>query len=163
MLATKILARLLVTSGPSYVQKFVEKTGGVVVMQHRLKRWWSFPAIWPICFAIFFGLDVGTIDFARSFELYSLLETFASGGKTVVVYPAMLPVITAMLEEGLKSVTRDQTDPDSPLTERSNEKGQGLANVPSTPTHIRRRSMTLNTEPVVSSQSISSSVTPPTH
>ena len=161
MLATKILARLLVTSGPSYVHKFVEKTGGVVVMQHRLRRWWSFPAIWPICFAIFFGLDVGTIDFARSFELYSLLETFASGGNTVVVYPAMLPVITAMLEEGLKSVTRDQTDPDSPLTERSNGKAQGLANVPSTPTHIRRRSMTLNTEPVVSSQSISASETPP--
>lgn len=163
MLATKILARLLVTSGPIYVQKFVEKTGGVVVMQHRLRRWWSVPTIWPICFAIFFGLDVGAIDFARSFELYSLLETFASGGKTVVVYPAMLPVIAAMLEEGLKSVTRDQTDPDSPLTERSNGKGQGLAKVPSTPTHIRRRSMTLNAEPAVSSQSSIASVTLPIH
>ena len=159
MLATKILARLLVTSGPLYVQKFAEKTGGVVVMQHRLRRWWSIPTIWPICFAIFFGLDVGAIDFARSFELYSLLETFASGGKTVVAYPAMLPVITAMLEEGLKSVTRDQTDPDSPLTERSNGKSQDLAKMPPIPTHIRRRSMTLNTEPIVSGQSISASVT----
>lgn len=163
MLATKILARLLVTSGPSYVQKFVEKTGGVVVMQHRLRRWWNVPTIWPICFAIFFGLDVGAIDFARSFDLYSLLETFASGGKTFVVYPAMLPVITAMLEEGLRSVTRNQTDPDSPLAERSNGKGQVLAKVPSTPTHIRRRSMTLNTEPIVSSQSISASMTLPSH
>ena len=151
VLAAKILARLLVTSGASYVQKFVEKTGGVIVMQHRLRRWWSIPTIWPICFAIFFGLDVGTINFARSFDLFGLLETFASGGKISVVYPAMLPVITTMLEQGLKSVTRDQSDPDSPLAERSNGKGQGLAKMLSTPTHVRQRSMTLNTEPVASS------------
>ena len=151
MLAAKILARLLVTSGASYVQKFVEKTGGVIVMQHRLRRWWSIPTIWPICFAIFFGLDVGNINFARSFDLFGLLETFASGGKISVVYPAMLPVITTMLEQGLKSVTRDQSDPDSPLAERSNGKGHGLAKMPSTPTHIRQRSMTLDTEPVASS------------
>ena len=151
VLAAKILARLLVTSGASYVQKFVEKTGGVLVMQHRLRRWWSVPTIWPICFAIFFGLDVGTIDFARSFDLFGLLETFASGGKTSVVYPAMLPVITTMLEQGLRSVTRDQSDPDSPLAERSNGKGQGLARMLSTHTHVRQRSMTLNTEPVASS------------
>ena len=151
VLAAKILARLLVTSGASYVQKFVEKTGGVIVMQHRLRRWWSIPTIWPICFAIFFGLDVGTIDFARSFDLFGLLETFASGSKISVVYPAMLPVITTMLEQGLKTVTRDQSDPESPLAERSNGKGQGLAKTPYAPTPIRQRSMTLNTEPIASS------------
>lgn len=150
MLAAKILARLLVISGSSYVQKFVEKTGGVVVMQHRLKRWWNIPTVWPICFAVFFGLDVANIDFARTFDLFSLLDTFASGDKITVVYPAMLPVITAMLEEGLKTVTRDQSDPDSPLAEKSNGKVQHFSKTPATPIHTRQRSMTLNIEPTAS-------------
>ena len=155
VLAAKILARLLVISGASYFHKFVDKTGGVIIMQHRLKRWWSVPTIWPICFAIFFGLDVGTIDFTRNFDLFTLLETFASDGKATVVYPAMLPVITAMLEQGLKNVIRDQSDPISPLAERINGGSLLLGKVLSTPTFPGRRTMILNVEPASSSQSIS--------
>ena len=134
-------------SGSSYVQKFVEKTGGLVVMQHRLRRWWNCPTVWPVCFAVLFGLDVANINFSRTFDLFSLLEIFASGSKTAVVYPVMLPVITAMLAEGLKVVTRDQLDPDSPLAERSNGKSQH-SKIPTTPTHTRQRSMTLPIEPM---------------
>ena len=157
MLAAKILARLLVINGPSYVQKFVDKTGGIVIMQHRFKRWWSIPTIWPICFAVFFGLDPGTIDFSRTFDMFSLLETFAPDGVAAVVNPAMLPVITAMLEQGLKTVTRDQLDPDSPLTEKSNTKTPIFSKGLATPTHARQRSMTLSIEPSTSSKPLRSS------
>ncbi len=146
MLAAKILARLLVINGPNYVQKFVDKTGGIVIMQHRFKRWWNVPTIWPICFAVFFGLDPGSIDFSRRFDMFSLLETFARDGLVSVVNPAMLPVITAMLEQGLKTVTREQMDPDSPLTEKSNGKSPTAAKSPATPTHARQQSMTLSIE-----------------
>jgi len=152
VLATKILARLLVVSGPSYVQKFVDKTGGIVVMQHRLRRWWNIPTIWPICFAILFGIDVGTIEFSRTFDLFTLLEMFASGSKVAVTYPAVLPVITSMLEQGLKAVTRDQSDPDSPLIERTNGKTPAITAGPATPTHTRQRSMTLKIETSASSK-----------
>lgn len=147
VLAAKILARLLVINGPSYVQKFVDKTGGIVIMQQSFKRWWSVPTIWPICFAVFFGLDPGSIDFSRRFDMFSLLEIFAPGGLAPVVNTAMLPVITAMLEQGLKTVTREQLDPDSPLTEKGNEKKPSFAKSPATPTHSRQRSMTLGVEP----------------
>lgn len=157
MLAAKILARLLVINGPSYVQKFVDKTGGIVIMQHRFKRWWSIPTIWPICFAVFFGLDPGIIDFSRTFDMFSLLQTFAPDGVAAVVNPAMLPVITAMLEQGLKTVTREQLDPDSPLTEKSNGKTPIFSKSPATPTHARQRSMTLSIEPSTSSKPLRSS------
>ncbi len=147
MLAAKILARLLVINGPDYVQKFVDKTGGIVIMQHRFKRWWNVPTIWPICFAIFFGLDPANIDYSRTFDMFSLLETFAPNGLAPVVNPAVLPVITAMLEQGLKTVTREQMDPDSPLTEKSNGKTAALGQNPATPTHASQRSMGLSTEP----------------
>jgi len=116
VMAAKILARLLVVSGPTYMTKFVQKTGGITVMQHRLKRWWNIPAVWTICFAIFFGVDIAKIDFRRSFDLFNLLEVFSSGNMVTVVYPEMLPVLTAMLQQGLMSVTREQSDPDSPMT-----------------------------------------------
>lgn len=152
VLAAKILARLLVINGPSYVQKFVDKTGGIVIMQHSFKRWWNIPTIWPICFAVFFGLDPGDIDFSRRFDMFSLLDTFAPNNSAPVVNPAMLPVITAMLEQGLKSVTREQLDPDSPLTEKSNGKTANIAKSPATPRNARQRSMSLSIEPSTSSK-----------
>jgi len=152
VLATKILARLLVISGPNYVQKFDNKTGGIVIMEHRLKRWWKIPTLWPVCFAILFGLDVAAIDYSRAFDLYGLLETFTTGAKVAVAYPAMLSVITSMLGEGLKTVTRDQSDPDSPLIERSNGKDVASPKGSGTPTHTRQRSMTLNIETTASSK-----------
>ena len=120
VLAAKILARLLVINGSSYVKKFTEKTGGIVIMQHRLKRWWNIPTIWRISFAILFGRDIAAIGLERNFDLFSLLESFAPAGQTKVIYPEILPVITAMLQSGLKAISKDQNDPDSPLIDRCN-------------------------------------------
>lgn len=104
ILATKILARLLVVHGRGYVKKFSEKTGGFAIMRHRLKRWWHVPTLWPICFAILFGYDVAIIDFERSFHLFGLLELFAVDGEAEVVYPEALQVLIGMLQSGLKMV-----------------------------------------------------------
>ena len=147
MLAAKILTRLLVINGPDYVQKFVDKTGGITIMQHRFRRWWNIPTIWPICFALFFGLDPADIDFSRTFDMFSLLETFTTDGLAPVANPAVLPVITAMLEQGLKTVTAQQMDPDSPLSEKSNGTRPLVAQSPATPAHVRQRSMNLKIEP----------------
>ena len=128
------------------MQKFIDKSGGIVIMKYRFKRWWNVPTIWPICFAVFFGLDPADIDFSRAFDMFSLLETFAPEGVAPIVNPAMLPVITSMLEQGLKTVTREQLDPDSPLTEKSIGKMATFAESPATPTHARQQSLTLSTE-----------------
>lgn len=145
VLAAKILARLLVLNGANYVKKFAEKTGGFVIMRHRLKRWWNIPTIWPICFSVMFGRDVAIIDFERSFDLYSMLETFAADGRAKIVCPEILPVITAMLRNGLKAVTKEQEDPESPLTGRGNSNGQPQGRTDHRPTQSRRRSMSLVT------------------
>lgn len=144
ILAAKILARLLVVNGSNYVKKFAEKTGGIIIMQHRLKRWWNIPTIWPICFAILFGRDIATVNLERKFDLYSLLESFAPESQVKVMYPEMLPVLTAMLQSGLKAIARDQKDPDSPLAEGMN----GTSHIPDeslAPTKdFQRQSMSLN-------------------
>ena len=142
VLGSKILARLLVVHGSGYATKFASKTGGFTIMRYRLKRWWDIPTLWPICFSILFARDVADIDFERPFELFSLLETF---GSCKVVYPTIVPVITSMLQHGLKDVLRHQDDPDSPLNERSSP--QDRETTLSIPTGAsRRRSMSLTKE-----------------
>jgi hypothetical protein len=140
---TKILARLLVVHGSAYVSKFASsKTGGFAIMRYQLKRWWDIPTLWPICFSILFNYDVADIDFERSFELFSLLENF---NNSKVVYPNVLPVITSMLQCGLKDVLIHQDDPDSPLAEKGNgQASKAKLDVPATAN--RRRSMSLTKE-----------------
>ena len=89
-------------------------------MRYRLKRWWNRTVLWTICYAILFGQDVANIDFGRPFDLYNLLATFGGDNTAKVTNPQILPVLTAMLQNGLKSVTKEQEDPESPLTEKSN-------------------------------------------
>lgn len=91
-------------------------------MRHRLKRWYSVSQLWPICFCILFGHDVARIDTEMPLELYNLLEAF---GSSKVVYPDVLPIISTMLQQGLKTILRDQDDPDSPLSGRSSGRNYG--------------------------------------
>ncbi|KAL8791573.1 MAG: hypothetical protein Q9195_005837 [Heterodermia aff. obscurata] len=129
-LATKLLARLLITNGASYVQKFAGKTSGVIIMQNKIKRWWNIPAMWLICFAILFGQDVASINMEQQFDFYNLIETFVAKCQARVTYPEILPVITAMLQAGLRAVTRDEPDPDSPLNETEDTTSKFLSHDP---------------------------------
>lgn len=130
MVAAKLIARLLVVHGGSYVHKFGSKTGGFVIMRHRLKRWWNVPQLWPICFAILFGKDVARIDLRKPLDLFALLEAFSDSGKAAVVYPDILQVIMGMLKAGVATIVAEMGKEAEKLKEA---KG-----------HQRRRSLSVN-------------------
>lgn len=146
ILAAKMLARLLVISGPAYVKKFVEKTGGMIIMQYRLKRWWNVPTVWPICFAILFGQDVASIDLEKKFDLYNLLEIFGSEDGVRIAYPEVLPVLIGMLRSGLNSIIKEQADPDSPFFGKFSASPGSLSWDSIAPEPTRPRSMSLDAE-----------------
>nr|KAK5440875.1 Beige protein-like 1 [Exophiala xenobiotica] len=106
VLSMRIVSRLLVVHGDTYVKKFKDstKTSGFTVMAYRLKRWWHLPALWPICFAILFDLDVCNLDLDRNFDLFGFIDLFASKKEFSVVFPEILEVIMAMLQSGLKTI-----------------------------------------------------------
>lgn len=106
VLSMRILARLLVVHGDSYIKKFKDgsKTSGFTIMAHRLKRWWHLPALWPACFAILFDLDVCNLDLDRNFDLFGFIDLFAGKKEFSVAYPEILEVIMAMLQSGLKTI-----------------------------------------------------------
>lgn len=118
LLASKILARLLITHGSTYVKKFADKSGGFSILKQRLKVWWNMPSIWIVCFALLFGHDISTIDFDGEFNHFNLADLF--GQRPVyVVYPEAFTIVTAMLEHGLRSLVQDRgqeakAEPESP-------------------------------------------------
>ncbi|KAI1825841.1 beige/BEACH domain-containing protein [Xylaria intraflava] len=139
---SKILARLLVTHGASYISKFSGRTGGFCIMAYRLKRWWHISILWPICFCILFGFDVADFDFDKDLDFAGLLETFET---CKIANPDVLPIITSMLQHGLKDVLKNQEDPDSPLG--SLEPPRPLSADPdSSFTRSRSRSLSLQKE-----------------
>ncbi|THC95250.1 hypothetical protein EYZ11_005289 [Aspergillus tanneri] len=102
VLATKIMARLIVIHGTSYSNKFAEKTGGYSIMRSCLKRWWNIPALWPVCFSVLLGLDIGKTDGDKRFDQLALSEMLYSGSQTQVVFPEMFLIIAEMIQSGLK-------------------------------------------------------------
>ncbi|KAK0628604.1 hypothetical protein B0T17DRAFT_159534 [Bombardia bombarda] len=134
----KILARLLVTQPTGYTAKFSSKTGGFSIMVHRLKHWWDIPTLWAILFSILFGYDVANINFDKSFDFFSLLEIF---GNSRVAFPDTLPVITSMLQHGMRDILKHQDDPDSPAADPNKTQAGNLDVVNTRP---RARSMELD-------------------
>lgn len=150
VLAAKILARMLVANGHSFVKKFADKNGGFVLMKNRLRHWWNTPGIWTMCFAIMFDRDIATIDFERDFDVFNLVDIFIAHSphsKLRIVYPDIFPVIAAMLDTGLRAIVRDPggSENGTPQTE----------NGESSVTRGRRRTMSLNAkQPVIGNTSL---------
>ena len=113
-LSMKILAKVLRTSGKGYVDKFADKSGGFVIMQYRLKKWWYVPDLWLACFAILFDVDITSVNLKKSLDLYSMLSNFPLA-EAKIVYTGIMPVIVAMLQSGLKSILQNQPESESPL------------------------------------------------
>ena len=113
-LSTKILAKVLRTSGKGYVDKFADKSGGFVIMQYRLKKWWYVPDLWLACFAILFDMDITSVNLRKSLDLYSMLSNFPLAD-IKIVYTGIIPVIVAMLQGGLKSILQNLPESESPL------------------------------------------------
>ena len=101
--------------------------------------------MWLICFAILFGKDVADVDLEGTFDLFSLLQTFAPNSKSAVMYPEILPVVTAMLRGGLLHLNKALPEQDAQLIDKANEiNGEAATLRPVS--HARQRSLTLSVD-----------------
>ena len=137
---TKILGRLLIANGQQYMKKFSERSNGIIIMQHWLRRSWKVPALWIACFATLFGKDIGEVDFDR-FDHFSLIEAFVSDASTDIALPEVLPVIMSMFRTGLISVTREDTEQRSAALDGESKQPTHLS---PTPVEYRSRSRSLS-------------------
>ncbi|KAL5052016.1 hypothetical protein BDW71DRAFT_3705 [Aspergillus fruticulosus] len=112
VLASRILARVLVTNGSTYNKRFSEKNNGYIIMRGCLRRWWNIPILWPLCFSVLFGLDLGTTMADRPFDNSSLCRVLMTN-EVKVCFPEIFPVITDMMRSALKKTIKAHGDPHS--------------------------------------------------
>lgn len=83
-------------------------------MAHRLKRFWGIKALWPVCFGLLFGIDMALARLDPEMDMVVWVSVFTNHK---VVYPEALPIITGMLQHGLKEILKYHDDPESPSNE----------------------------------------------
>ncbi|KAL4907560.1 hypothetical protein BDW74DRAFT_125913 [Aspergillus multicolor] len=101
VLASRILARLIVTHGSNYNKRFIEKNNGYLIMRSCMRRWWNVPMLWPLCFSILFGLDLSKSVADKTFDKASLFEMLVGNG-VEVCFPEVFPVIAGMMQSALR-------------------------------------------------------------
>lgn len=98
--ALRILARLLVTQGKSYITKFGGKNDGFTICEALLEK--SREDIWPILFAILLGRDISQFSGRTSEEIYDELVS----SSTPVLVPEILPVILSVFKHWSSEVVQ---------------------------------------------------------
>ncbi|OLL25615.1 Beige 1 [Neolecta irregularis DAH-3] len=133
--SAKIIARLFVSQGTRYVQRFVGRSNGFLLFKVYGSQYWHIQPLWLVVFSIFFGLDVSVINFRRPLGLYDLMDTFRTGNKEPkIVVPDIFPVIAVMLKTGIMNIVHEQ---------RSLNSANQLSSTQEGPAKSRNRSYSL--------------------
>lgn len=107
-LTLSILCKALTSLGPEFKASFVEKHGGFITLKSRLKPFSRSKSIWTLVFAIFFGRNVPLLETQQDFSAFHLVEALDVNDSLVVKNPEILPALFAMLESGVRRVSKDE-------------------------------------------------------
>ncbi|OAD02252.1 hypothetical protein MUCCIDRAFT_143984 [Mucor lusitanicus CBS 277.49] len=105
VLAARILARICITQGPAYVQKFRSTSEGFLVLRHLLPAYWHLTQLHETLMLLMIGIDVAEYPIYSTFDINHLrtcLHDSKKGSKMAV--PDMLPIIIAMWDEARKAI-----------------------------------------------------------
>lgn len=138
ILAARIFARICVTQGPLYVQKF-RSTEGFVILKNLLPVHWNLTQLQEILVLLMLGIDVADYPLYSQFDINHLrvcLQKSKEGNKMAI--PDILPIIMAIWDEGRK------------ITETPNSK---LSSTPTLSRPARLRSNSVRSKKEVSAAS----------
>ncbi|KAK4502464.1 hypothetical protein PRZ48_005889 [Zasmidium cellare] len=112
-LALSIICRALTTLGPEFKSAFIDRSSGFITLKSRLKPFWRSKIVWQLCFAIFFGRTIPLDWLSEEFSAFHLVEMLSINDTITIANPEVLPTLFAMLEAGLRHVSKDDEN-DSP-------------------------------------------------
>ena len=121
MSAFRILARVLVFSGSSYVDKFSEQTQGFSVLQMQLAKYWRIPSLWNMCLSILLGIDIADLKSEELHDPNHFLSNVLKSTSLRMNCVHVIPVILFMFEEGFRYVTQLPNDRGKPDETQSND------------------------------------------
>lgn len=101
VLAARILARLCISQGPPYVNKFRTISEGFLVMRNLLPGYWNLSQLHETLMIMMMGIDISDYPIYSTFDINNLrtcLHDSQEGSKSAI--PDVLPIIIALWDEG---------------------------------------------------------------
>jgi hypothetical protein len=105
ILASRILARLCISQGPAYVNKFKTISEGFLVMRNLLPHYWNLSQLYETLMIMMMGIDISDYPIYNTFDINNLracLQDVKRESKMSI--PDALPIIIALWDEGRKVV-----------------------------------------------------------
>ncbi|RCI07112.1 hypothetical protein CU098_000831 [Rhizopus stolonifer] len=104
LLASRILARLCVSQGANYINKFRSLSEGFLIMRRLLPAYWNIPQIHETLVLIMMGIDVGDYPLQSYSGINNLRKCLQSNkDNKVVMIPDVLPIIAVLWDEARKA------------------------------------------------------------
>lgn len=125
----RLLSRLLVLHGSSYVVKFNDATHGFLILKKKLNKWCSLDVVWNCSFSIIFGIDPLELSPIDHFNGPRIIALLAERKVENLYCPEMFSVIAAMLEYALRATA----NPRSPTSTQEPKAVYSYQNSPHNP------------------------------
>ncbi|KAI9318572.1 hypothetical protein BX666DRAFT_1855381 [Dichotomocladium elegans] len=125
VLAARILARILIVQGQSYLTRFRQASEGFIILSRLLPNYWSLVQLHETLIILMMGLDVADYPLYSSFDPKHLDQCLRTERPKLLV-PDILPIIISMWKEAaslaFEQSIRDPTDSVSKEITRSLDK-----------------------------------------
>lgn len=102
VLALRILCRLLVTQGQTYLLKFRVGSDGMLVMQNLLRYHWNVFQVHEALIATLLGIDVADIPIQASADLSRIITLHTQNAHRQIAIPEIFRVELALIDDGMR-------------------------------------------------------------
>lgn len=110
VLGARLLSKLLVSQGPSYVERFRSSSQGFVIMSSLIPRHWNLLEIHTSMLMLAFGIDPTDVPIHVPFDLATLCSVFKPDHQRLVSgVPEGLTMVLSMLREMVQLMSRQRS------------------------------------------------------
>ncbi|CEG78631.1 hypothetical protein RMATCC62417_13208 [Rhizopus microsporus] len=104
LLAIRVLARLFISQGPSYVGKFKSASDGFLILRKLLPAYWNAAQIHETLILLMMGMDIADYPLQPFSGINGLRRCLQSDRDSKMIIPDVLPIVLNMWDEARKAV-----------------------------------------------------------
>ncbi|KAI7902410.1 uncharacterized protein BX663DRAFT_435357 [Cokeromyces recurvatus] len=99
------MARIFITQGPTYVQKFRTTNEGFTILHLLLSHYWNLAQLQETLILMMFGIDIAEYPIYRTYDINHLRTClFKYTENSKIVIPEVLPIVIDMWNEARKAI-----------------------------------------------------------
>lgn len=100
VLASRIVSRILINQGPTYVNKFRQTSEGFTILTKLLPHYWHLVQLHQVLTITMMGADISLFPLHKTFDIEDLKLCLRSDSSKFMI-PDLLPIVIGLLKEGM--------------------------------------------------------------